>query len=125
MSGRPGQQLGGIKPESGSVSKGKRKRTATKPYQAERRLNIPFRHPQSTQTAAMSHSPERISSYRRHFEDSSSSAYQVRVCSPSPTRRQSRHASSVYSARPGAVRVESVGRRTVSAARRSRVSAVG
>ncbi|XP_023820340.1 keratin, type II cytoskeletal 2 epidermal isoform X5 [Oryzias latipes] len=73
----------------------------------------------------MSHSPERISSYRRHFEDSSSSAYQVRVCSPSPTRRQSRHASSVYSARPGAVRVESVGRRTVSAARRSRVSAVG
>uniref|UniRef100_H2L9W4 Zgc:172323 n=1 Tax=Oryzias latipes TaxID=8090 RepID=H2L9W4_ORYLA len=70
---------------------------------AERRLNIPFRHPQSTQTAAMSHSPERISSYRRHFEDSSSSAYQVRVCSPSPTRRQSRHASSVYSARPGAV----------------------
>uniref|UniRef100_A0A3P9JIM9 Zgc:172323 n=1 Tax=Oryzias latipes TaxID=8090 RepID=A0A3P9JIM9_ORYLA len=73
----------------------------------------------------MSHSPERISSYRRHFEDSSSSAYQVRVCSPSPTRRQSRHASSGYSARPGAVRVESVGRRTVSAARRSRVSAVG
>ncbi|RVE62248.1 hypothetical protein OJAV_G00155290 [Oryzias javanicus] len=73
----------------------------------------------------MSHSPERISSYRRHFEDSSSSAYQVRVSSPSPTRRESRHASSGYSARAGAVRVESVGRRTVSAARRSRVAGVG
>ncbi|KAF6728136.1 Desmin [Oryzias melastigma] len=73
----------------------------------------------------MSHSPERISSYRRHFEDSSSSAYQVRVCSPSPTRRESRHASSGYSSRAGAVRVESVGRRTVSAARRSRVTGVG
>uniref|UniRef100_A0A3B3BGF2 Zgc:172323 n=1 Tax=Oryzias melastigma TaxID=30732 RepID=A0A3B3BGF2_ORYME len=60
----------------------------------------------TTQTAAMSHSPERISSYRRHFEDSSSSAYQVRVCSPSPTRRESRHASSGYSSRAGAVRVD-------------------
>uniref|UniRef100_A0A3B3YUH1 IF rod domain-containing protein n=1 Tax=Poecilia mexicana TaxID=48701 RepID=A0A3B3YUH1_9TELE len=38
----------------------------------------------------MSRSPERMSSYRRHFEDtSSSSTYQVRVSSPSPTRRVS------------------------------------
>ncbi|XP_051812595.1 desmin [Acanthochromis polyacanthus] len=67
----------------------------------------------------MSRSPERISSYRRHFEDSSSSAYQVRVSSPSPTRRDERHASSGYSSRAGSMRVDSVGRRTVSAARRS------
>uniref|UniRef100_A0A3Q1GNT2 Zgc:172323 n=1 Tax=Acanthochromis polyacanthus TaxID=80966 RepID=A0A3Q1GNT2_9TELE len=65
----------------------------------------------------MSRSPERISSYRRHFEDSSSSAYQVRVSSPSPTRRDERHASSGYSSRAGSMRVDSVGRRTVSAAR--------
>uniref|UniRef100_A0A8C1L529 Zgc:172323 n=1 Tax=Cyprinus carpio TaxID=7962 RepID=A0A8C1L529_CYPCA len=32
-------------------------------------------------------SPERISSYRRHFEDASTSSYQVRVSSPSPVRR--------------------------------------
>uniref|UniRef100_A0AAQ5Z339 IF rod domain-containing protein n=1 Tax=Amphiprion ocellaris TaxID=80972 RepID=A0AAQ5Z339_AMPOC len=67
----------------------------------------------------MSRSPERISSYRRHFEDSSSSTYQVRVSSPSPTRRDDRHASSGYSSRAGSMRVDSVGRRTVSAARRS------
>ncbi|XP_008275844.1 glial fibrillary acidic protein [Stegastes partitus] len=67
----------------------------------------------------MSRSPERISSYRRHFEDSSSSTYQVRVSSPSPTRRDARHASSGYSSRAGSMRVESVGRRTVSAARKS------
>uniref|UniRef100_A0A672QYY7 Zgc:172323 n=1 Tax=Sinocyclocheilus grahami TaxID=75366 RepID=A0A672QYY7_SINGR len=35
----------------------------------------------------MSRSPERISSYRRHFEDTSTSSYQVRVSSPSPVRR--------------------------------------
>ncbi|XP_070692102.1 desmin [Pempheris klunzingeri] len=71
----------------------------------------------------MSRSPERISSYRRHFEDSSSSSYQVRVSSPSPTRRDARHVSAGYSCRPGAgsMRVESVGRRTVSAARRTRM----
>uniref|UniRef100_A0A8D0AJG1 Zgc:172323 n=1 Tax=Sander lucioperca TaxID=283035 RepID=A0A8D0AJG1_SANLU len=49
----------------------------------------------------MSRSPERISSYRRHFEDSSSSSYQVRVSSPSPTRRDTRHASAGYSCRAG------------------------
>ncbi|XP_041844397.1 glial fibrillary acidic protein [Melanotaenia boesemani] len=75
----------------------------------------------------MSRSPERISSYRRHFEDSSTSTYQVRVSSPSPTRRDARNASAGYSARAGAGRmcVDSVGRRTVSAARRSRMTGVG
>ncbi|XP_026228630.1 filament_head and Filament domain-containing protein [Anabas testudineus] len=75
----------------------------------------------------MSRSPERISSYRRHFEDDSSSSYQVRVSSVSPTRRESRHASADYSCRAGAgsMRVASVGRRTVSAARRSRTMGTG
>ncbi|XP_053183275.1 vimentin [Scomber japonicus] len=76
----------------------------------------------------MSRSPERISSYRRHFEDSSISSYQVRVSSPSPTRRESRRSSAGYSCRAGAgggMRVESVGRRTVSAARRSRMTGAG
>ncbi|KAK2844172.1 hypothetical protein Q5P01_010831 [Channa striata] len=75
----------------------------------------------------MSHSPERISSYRRHFEDDSSSSYQVRVSSRSPTRREARHASADFSCRAGSgrVRVESVGRRTVSAARRSHVVGTG
>ncbi|XP_071325656.1 glial fibrillary acidic protein isoform X2 [Trachinotus anak] len=74
----------------------------------------------------MSHSPERISSYRRHFEDSSLS-YQVRVSSPSPTRREVRGASIGYPCRVGAgsMRVESVGRRTVSAASRSRMVGAG
>ncbi|XP_059196283.1 desmin [Centropristis striata] len=76
----------------------------------------------------MSRSPERISSYRRHFEDNSSSSYQVRVSSPSPTRRDARNASAGYSCRAGAsssMRVESVGRRTVSAARRTRMVGAG
>ncbi|KAM9352881.1 desmin [Symphorus nematophorus] len=75
----------------------------------------------------MSRSPERISSYRRHFEEGSSSSYQVRVSSPSPTRRDVRHASASYPCRVGAgsMRVESVGRRTVSAARRTRMVGAG
>ncbi|XP_062254902.1 desmin [Platichthys flesus] len=75
----------------------------------------------------MSRSPERISSYRRHFEDISSFSHQVRVSSPSPTRREARHASAGYSCRAGAgsMRVESVGRRNVSAARRSRMVGAG
>ncbi|XP_054478385.1 desmin [Anoplopoma fimbria] len=75
----------------------------------------------------MSRSPDRISSYRRHFEDSSSSSYQVRVSSPSPTRRDARHASAGYSCRAGAgsMRMESVGRRTASAARRTRMAGAG
>ncbi|XP_033495934.2 desmin [Epinephelus lanceolatus] len=75
----------------------------------------------------MSRSPERISSYRRHFEDSSSSSYQVRVSSPSPTRRDARHASAGYPCRAGAgtMRVESMGRRTASAARKTRMVGAG
>uniref|UniRef100_A0A8C4EE65 Zgc:172323 n=1 Tax=Dicentrarchus labrax TaxID=13489 RepID=A0A8C4EE65_DICLA len=75
----------------------------------------------------MSRSPERISSYRRHFEDSSSSSYQVRVSSPSPTRRDIRHASAGYPCRAGAgiMRVESMGRRTASAARKTRMVGAG
>ncbi|KAM7420250.1 hypothetical protein PAMA_014788 [Pampus argenteus] len=71
----------------------------------------------------MSRSPDRISSYRRHFEDSSNSSYQVRVSSPSPTRRDARHASCRAGA--GSMRMESVGRRAVSAARRSRTIGAG
>ncbi|XP_068586170.1 desmin [Cebidichthys violaceus] len=75
----------------------------------------------------MSRSPERISSYRRHFEDSSSSSYQVRVSSPSPARRDARHASAGYCCRTGAggMRVESAGRRTASTARRTRTAGAG
>ncbi|XP_056219435.1 notochord granular surface [Seriola aureovittata] len=42
----------------------------------------------------MSRSPERMSSYRRHFEGSLAAppAYQLRVSSPSPTRRETRSA---------------------------------
>ena len=89
-----------------------------------------FLHPPSEnhrKNPTMSRSQDRISSYRRHFEDSSSSSYQVRVSSPSPTRRDSRHASAGYSCRSGAgsMRVESAGRRNVSAARRTRIGGKG
>ncbi|XP_056142825.1 desmin [Lampris incognitus] len=72
----------------------------------------------------MSRSPERISSYRRHFEDSSCSSYQVRLASPSPSRREARQASAGFSRSGGAssMRVETMGRRTISAARKSRVA---
>ncbi|XP_073694132.1 notochord granular surface [Garra rufa] len=64
----------------------------------------------------MSHSPERISSYRRHFEGgmSSSSTLQVRVSSPSPNRGAARHRSASYS-RSGA-------RRALSGSRKSRMT---
>ncbi|TNN57694.1 Desmin [Liparis tanakae] len=94
----------------------------------EQRLDIPQQTRGNTVTAAaMSRSPERISSYRRHFEDSSSSSYQVRVSSPSPTRKDARHASAGYSCRSGAggMRMESVGRRTASTARRTRMAGAG
>ncbi|KAK3545063.1 hypothetical protein QTP86_033254 [Hemibagrus guttatus] len=48
----------------------------------------------------MSRSPERISSYRRHFEGalaSSSSTCHIRVSSPSPRRHETRHRSASYS----------------------------
>ncbi|XP_030260976.1 notochord granular surface isoform X1 [Sparus aurata] len=46
----------------------------------------------------MSSSPERMSSYRRHFEGNlaASSTYQLRVSSPSPARRESRPRSVSY-----------------------------
>ncbi|XP_007566893.2 keratin, type II cytoskeletal 8 [Poecilia formosa] len=105
---------GGIKPDSWPTGRRTKDFYTVKP-----RLSLVY---------TMSRSPERMSSYRRHFEDtSSSSTYQVRVSSPSPTRREVRHASAGYSARAGSssMRVDSVGRRNVSAARRSRIAGVG
>uniref|UniRef100_A0A8C7VD62 Zgc:172323 n=1 Tax=Oncorhynchus mykiss TaxID=8022 RepID=A0A8C7VD62_ONCMY len=68
------------------------------------------RQRQTRAAANMSRSPERISSYRRHFEDSgSSSSYQVRVSSPSPTRRVNRHQSASYSRSAGASSIGNVG----------------
>ncbi|XP_074541666.1 notochord granular surface isoform X2 [Halichoeres trimaculatus] len=59
----------------------------------------------------MSHSPERMSSYRRHFEGTMavSNAYQVRVSSPSPSRRDTRHRSASFTRSGG-----SMGRRSIS-----------
>ncbi|KAK7157943.1 hypothetical protein R3I93_009213 [Phoxinus phoxinus] len=67
----------------------------------------------------MSRSPERISSYRRHFEDTSTSSYQVRVSSPSPVRRDvGRCRSASYSRNTTAVRSSmAAGRRTISSSR--------
>uniref|UniRef100_A0A8C1V0E7 Zgc:172323 n=1 Tax=Cyprinus carpio TaxID=7962 RepID=A0A8C1V0E7_CYPCA len=67
----------------------------------------------------MSRSPERISSYRRHFEDASTSSYQVRVSSPSPVRRDvGRCRSASYTRKASAVsRSMAVGRRTISSSR--------
>ncbi|XP_051976878.1 desmin-like isoform X2 [Xyrauchen texanus] len=66
----------------------------------------------------MSRSPERMSSYRRHFEGgiSSSSTLQVRVSSPSPTRGPARHRSASYS------RSGTLGRKTQSGTSRSRMT---
>ncbi|KAK9975750.1 hypothetical protein ABG768_020985 [Culter alburnus] len=66
----------------------------------------------------MSHSPERMSSYRRHFEGglTSSSTLQVRVSSPSPTRGAARHRSASYT------RSGTMGRRTLSGSRKSRMT---
>uniref|UniRef100_A0A8C1JLY6 Zgc:172323 n=1 Tax=Cyprinus carpio TaxID=7962 RepID=A0A8C1JLY6_CYPCA len=67
----------------------------------------------------MSRSPERISSYRRHFEDASTSSYQVRVSSPSPVRRDvGRCRSASYTRKASAVSSsKAVGRRTISSSR--------
>ncbi|KAM8869283.1 uncharacterized protein AB9W97_016705 isoform 2-T2 [Spinachia spinachia] len=93
---------------------------------AERTRSVKARR-NAVAATIMSRSPDRISSYRRHFEDSSSSTYQVRVTSPSPVRRDARHASAGYSCRAGAggMRVESVGRRATSAAQRPRMAGAG
>ena len=72
--------------------------------------------------AKMSRSPERISSYRRHFEECSSTSLQVRVSSPSPSRRdprQQRAASSSRSAVAAAGNGMAMGHRTVSSSRKS------
>ncbi|KAJ8409179.1 hypothetical protein AAFF_G00242000 [Aldrovandia affinis] len=70
----------------------------------------------------MSRSPERMSSYRRHFEDGSVSMYQVRVSSPSPTRVRHRSASYNRSAMTASTRAEALGRRTISGSRRSHMA---
>nr|XP_019947553.1 PREDICTED: glial fibrillary acidic protein-like isoform X1 [Paralichthys olivaceus] len=59
----------------------------------------------------MSRSPERMSSYRRHFEGTlaAPSVSQLRVSSPSPTRRDTRHRSVSFTRSGGAV-----GRRSLS-----------
>ncbi|XP_052428973.1 glial fibrillary acidic protein isoform X2 [Carassius gibelio] len=65
----------------------------------------------------MSHSPERLSSYRRHFEGGlTSSTLQVRVSSPSPTRGAARHRSASYTRRG------TMGRRARSGSRKSRMT---
>ncbi|MBN3286506.1 AINX protein, partial [Polyodon spathula] len=76
----------------------------------------------------MSRSPERISSYRRHFEDSSSSSalYQMRVSSPSPPRaREARHRSASYTRSSATRRTAEVGRRTTSSTRRPHIASMG
>ncbi|XP_062324194.1 notochord granular surface isoform X2 [Osmerus eperlanus] len=67
----------------------------------------------------MSRSPERMSSYRRHFEGAmaGSSSLQVRVSSPSPTRKAVRPRSASYSRSGG-----SLGRRTLSNSLKSRMT---
>eukprot|EP00063_Salmo_salar_P086110 XP_014060945.1 PREDICTED: desmin-like [Salmo salar] len=67
----------------------------------------------------MSRSPERMSSYCRHFEGplAASSSYQVRISSPSPTRKDFRHRSASYSRSVG-----SMGRRNTSSFRKSRMT---
>ncbi|XP_018612527.2 desmin [Scleropages formosus] len=73
----------------------------------------------------MSRSPERISSYRRHFEDTSAT-YQVRVSSPSPTRQDTRHRSASFTrGTTSSLRAQAVGRRTISTAFRARPASVG
>uniref|UniRef100_A0A4W4FL34 IF rod domain-containing protein n=1 Tax=Electrophorus electricus TaxID=8005 RepID=A0A4W4FL34_ELEEL len=67
--------------------------------------------------ATMSHSPERISSYRRHFEGSTSTSYQVRVSSPSPVQRDAGRWRSASYSRVEAGRGVVVGRRTISSTR--------
>ncbi|XP_023668772.1 desmin isoform X2 [Paramormyrops kingsleyae] len=72
----------------------------------------------------MSHSPERISSYRRHFEDTGAS-YEVRVSSPSPTRRDTRRdtrqrSPSFTRAASASLRAQAVGKRTFSSSIRLR-----
>ncbi|XP_043927111.1 glial fibrillary acidic protein-like isoform X2 [Protopterus annectens] len=79
----------------------------------------------------MSRSPERISSYRRHFEDSSSSIMHMRMSSPSPTRvrvirpRSSSFGRTATSAVKTVRGTATLGRRTVSASRRPQLTSTG
>uniref|UniRef100_A0A3P9IKX9 Notochord granular surface n=2 Tax=Oryzias latipes TaxID=8090 RepID=A0A3P9IKX9_ORYLA len=50
----------------------------------------------STTFSTMSRSPERMSSYRRCFEDNIASTSHLRGSSPSPTRRENRHRSASF-----------------------------
>ncbi|KAG9347250.1 hypothetical protein JZ751_004817, partial [Albula glossodonta] len=96
-----------------------------RPEHSSRRATAPHRNQQARITAAaaaMSRSPERISSYRRHFEDSGATTYQVRVSSPSPPRVRHRSASYSRSAMTTTLRAEALGRRTISGSRRSHVT---
>ncbi|XP_063054362.1 desmin-like [Engraulis encrasicolus] len=75
----------------------------------------------------MNHSPERISSYRRYFEEcttaaaATSNSLQMRVSSPSPVRRavQSQRGASYSRSSAAAAGVMAVGRRAASASRSS------
>ncbi|XP_048880177.1 glial fibrillary acidic protein isoform X2 [Brienomyrus brachyistius] len=76
--------------------------------------------PKQPPGVTMSHSPERISSYRRHFEDTGAS-YEVRVSSPSPTRRDTRQRSPSFTrAASASLRAQAVGKRTFSSSIRLR-----
>ncbi|KAJ8290899.1 hypothetical protein GJAV_G00018980 [Gymnothorax javanicus] len=71
-----------------------------------------------TSRHTMSHSPERISSYRRHFEGSGSSLYKVRVTSLSPVRRDACRRSASYTrVAATSMRSGAIGQRTASIAR--------
>ncbi|XP_069462495.1 desmin-like [Ambystoma mexicanum] len=74
----------------------------------------------------MSRSPDRMSSYRRHFEDfSSSSVVRLRVCSPSPPRRP-RSASAGRSSRVQTlISAPRAGRRNTAASRRPFSTSMG
>lgn len=81
-------------------------------YKAPSSVNETQHFCRGTTSFTMSHSPERMSSYRRHFEGglTSSSTLQVRVSSPSPTRGAVRHRSASYN------------RRALSGSRKSRMT---
>ena len=80
--------------------------------------------PETHLSIAMSQSPERISSYRRHFDGASSMAVQVRVSSPSPSRRPQPRSSSYSANATGSLRAGSVSRRAASSTRRFPAPAV-
>ncbi|XP_035280201.1 notochord granular surface isoform X2 [Anguilla anguilla] len=103
--------------------KGQPVQGAVRPELKLRGVNISRQQPARTRaTATMSRSPERMSSYRRHFEDGMTSSFQVRVSSPSPPRVRHRSASYSRSAVATTMRADSMGRRTFSGTRRSHLT---